>query len=100
VMRRRDAAAWRSTALLVAAGERQWACVPTPCPGLQAALIPVWKKAPKETVDEDLRQLFERLELEVQFWLQEALRALHHGARPFDSMEEPLRMKILQLALE
>jgi hypothetical protein len=36
--------------LLVAAGDRQWRCVPTPCPGLEAALVPVWKAVPKERV--------------------------------------------------
>ena len=33
---------------LVAAGDRSWECVPTPCPGLEAAMVYVWQAAPEE----------------------------------------------------
>jgi hypothetical protein len=88
-------AVYRITTLLVAAGDRRWECVPKPCPGLEAALVLVWDKAPKETVAEDLSQLFQRLKPVVQAALREALRALHHGG-----LDEPLRMEVLKKVFE
>ena len=31
----------KNIAALVATGDRSWECVPTPCPGLEAAMLPV-----------------------------------------------------------
>lgn len=87
--------AFKVITLLVAAGDYQWTYVPMPCPGLQKALVPVWEKAPEE-----LPQLFQHLEPDVQAQLREAPRALHHGARPFDGLDEPLRVKILSMIFE
>ena len=48
---------FRAIAALVAAGDRDWALVPRPCPGLEGALGAVWRAAPHE-----LPQLVARLE--------------------------------------
>ena len=45
---------------LVAAGDRSWECVPTPCPGLEAAMVSVLRNAPDE-----LPELFKRLDEEM-----------------------------------
>ena len=42
---------------LVTAGDRSWECVPTPCPGLEAAMLSVWQNA-----REELPELYARLE--------------------------------------
>lgn len=80
---------------LVAAGDRSWACLPTPCPGLEKALVSVWKTAP-----EDLPELVRRLEPLAVAKIQDTLRALHHGARPFKGLPEEVCMQILGMALE
>ncbi len=80
--------------LLICAGARDWDVVPKPCFRLEAALSTVWKKTP-----EDLKELFKCLEPAVQARIQETLRALHHGARPFDGLDEPLRMRLLYMTL-
>ena len=36
------------TTALVAAGDRSWQCVPTLCPGLEAALLSAWQAAADE----------------------------------------------------
>ena len=48
---------YHTIAALVAAGDRDWALVPRPCPGLEGALGAVWRAAPHE-----LPQLVARLE--------------------------------------
>ena len=75
-------------AVLVSSGDRQWSFVPSSCPGIEAALLPVWKEAPHE-----LRQVFQRLSVESKGLIQWSLRALH------GKLEEELRMKILALVL-
>lgn len=80
----------RIAALLVAAGDRRWHCLPWPCPGLEIALLPVWKQAPQE-----LGHLFHRLDPAKQAWLRASLRALHRGGLP-----EHLRMAVLAEALK
>lgn len=75
-------------ALLVAAGDRNWACVPTLCLGLEHALLSVWKDAP-----EDLAELYKRVTKEVKCLIQQCLRVLH-GRLP-----EELRIKVLAAAV-
>jgi hypothetical protein len=85
----------RIATALVAAGAREWQYVPTPCPGLETALVPVWEKEPEERASQELSQLFRRLEPTVQAKIQETLRALHHGG-----LDRPLRMAVLKKVLE
>ena len=85
---------YRVATLVVAAGDRSWNHVPIPCPGLETALVVVWKTTPKATVTQELAQLFRRLEPGVQAKVQATLRALHHGGLP-----EALRMAVLVKAL-
>ncbi len=68
-----DYSDFRIIVMLVAAGDRQWAHVPSPCPGLESALLPVWKEAPEE-----LGQLFSDLEHPVKRRIQAALCTMHH----------------------
>jgi hypothetical protein len=74
--------------MLVAAGDRQWACVPSPCPGLESALLSVWKEAPQE-----LGQLAARLEPEVKRRIRAALCTLHHASPRH--LPEAIRMRLL-----
>ena len=48
---------FNTTTALVPAGDRSWQCVPTPCPGLEAAMLSVWQAAPDE-----LPRLVKRME--------------------------------------
>jgi hypothetical protein len=80
----------RITTLLITAGDCRWPCVPRTCPGLEAALLSVWKQAHQE-----LGELFKHLEPVVQAWVREALRALHHGG-----LDESLRMKVIEMVLK
>ena len=70
---------------LVAAGDRSWACVPTPCPGLEKAMVSVWKAAPHEMPElvkrlqnppRTLEELFPRMPDELKKIVQETLRAV------------------------
>lgn len=72
--------------ILVAAGDRNWQCVPSPCPGLEGVLKTAWKEAPEE-----LQELFRRLEAPVQKKMQNVLRVLHRNL----SRVEELRTRIL-----
>ena len=69
---------------LVAAGDRSWECVPTPCPGLEAAMLSVWKNAPDEFPElvkrlenppQSMSDLFPRLPEEIK----EAVHAVLRG---------------------
>ena len=71
---------------LVAAGDRAWACVPTPCPGIAAALTKVWKAAPTEVREivkrmenppQNVAELFPRLDDEMQEVVQVILKGVH-----------------------
>jgi hypothetical protein len=81
----------RIIAMLVAAGDRQWACVPSPCPGLVSALMSVWKEAPEE-----LPQLAARLTPGVKRRIQAALCTLHHVSPRH--LPEHIRMSMLDEA--
>ena len=70
---------------LVAAGDRSWECVPTPCPGLQRAMLSVWLNAPDELTElvkhmenppQTLIELFPRMDEEMKIVVQEVLRGL------------------------
>lgn len=76
---------------LVAAGDHQWDLVPTPCPGLEAALPAVWRNAPEE-----LSQLFQHLEVPAQACIRTALLALH---RVCPETPAPVQVAILGAAL-
>lgn len=78
-----------TVAALVASGDREWDFVPSPCPGLETALLPVWREAPHE-----LGHLFQRLSVGSKEQVQRCLRVLH-GRLP----QEDLRMRILDLVL-
>lgn len=77
--------------LLVAAGDRSWDLVPSPCPGLEAALPAVAKAAPDE-----LGQLFQRLEAPAQAFIRTALLSLR---RVFPEAPEPVQLAILGAAV-
>ena len=73
------------TTALVAAGDRSWQCVPTPCPGLEAAMLSVWQNAPDELPEllkrmenppQNLIELFPRMDEEMKIVVQEVLRGL------------------------
>ena len=72
-------------AALVAAGDRDWALVPRPCPGLEGALGPVWRAAPRE-----LPQLVARLTVDALERVRTALRALHLHSPVPPSMVMPV----------
>jgi ankyrin repeat protein len=77
-------------AALVAAGDRNWDHVPTPCAGLQRALVPTWKDSPNE-----LSELFKRLKPEVQERARAALAVFHPHNVPVH-----LRIDLLSASLE
>ena len=80
---------------LVAAGDRSWECVPTPCPGLEAAIVSVWQAAPDE-----LPELFKRLNEEMKKVVQEVLRVLHHHFSSFPHLKEHILKDIFHLKFE
>ena len=78
---------------LVAAGDRSWRCVPTPCPGLEAAMLSVWQAAPEELPElvkrlknppQNLTELVPRMDDddEMKKVVQEVLRVLHFAGYP------------------
>lgn len=75
---------------LVIAGDRSWPEVPTPCVGLEKALLPIYKEAP-----EDLPQLFQRLEPRLQDVVRNTLILLHGRLH-----EKSLRMAVLAEVLK
>ena len=70
---------------LVAAGDRSWECVPTPCPGLEAAMLSVWQAAPDE-----LPELVKRLDEEMKKVVQEVLRVLHRHFSSYPHLKDHL----------
>jgi ankyrin repeat protein len=88
---RRDYSEFRIIAMLVAAGDRQWAHVPSPCPGLESALLSVWKETPQE-----LPELAARLDSEVKRRIQAALCVLHHASPKH--LPDHIRMRLLDEA--
>ena len=92
---------------LVAAGDHSWQCVPTPCPGLEAAMLCVWTDAPDELPElvkrthnppENLTELFPRMDEEMQKVVQEVLRVLHHHFSGFPQVKEQVLKSIFGLA--
>ena len=85
---------------LVAAGDRSWGCVPTPCPGLEAAMLSVWQDAPEELPElvkrlkdppQNLIELYARIHnKEMKKVVQEVLRVLHHHFSGFPHLKEHL----------
>lgn len=75
----------RLIAQLVAAGDRNWACVPVPCDGIEIAFVPTYKNA-----REELLELFRRLHPELQLVARATMRVLHRHLN-----EEALRIKIM-----
>ena len=97
------------TAVLVAAGDRSWECVPTPCYGLEAAMLPVWLNAPDEMPQrvkrlpnppESLIELFPRMDEEMKKVVQEVLRVLHHHYAGFPHLKEQLMKYIFDFKFE
>jgi hypothetical protein len=84
---------FRIIAMLVAAGDRQWAYVPSPCPGLELALRSVWTEAPQE-----LPQLAARLEPGAKRRIQAVLCVLHHASPRH--LPEAIRMQLLGKAFK
>ena len=85
---------------LVAAGDRSWECVPTPCPGLEAAMLSVWQNAPDdlpelvkrmENPPQSLIELYARIhDEEMKKVVQEVLRVLHRHFAGFPHLKEHL----------
>ena len=85
---------------LVAAGDRSWECVPTPCPGLEAAMLSVWQAAPDELPElvkrmenppQTLIELYARMDDdEMKKVVQEVLRVLHHHFAGLPHLKEHL----------
>ena len=84
---------------LVAAGDRSWECVPTPCPGLEVAMLSVWQAAPDEMPEllkrlenppQNLIELVPRMSEEMKKVVQEVLRVLHHHFAGFPHLKEHL----------
>ena len=85
---------------LVAAGDRSWECVPTPCPGLEAAMVSVWQAAPEELPElvkrmenppQNSIELYARIgDEKMKKVVQEVLRVLHHHFSGFPHLKEHL----------
>ena len=85
---------------LVAAGDRSWECVPTPCPGLEAAMVSVWQAAPDELPElvkrmenppQTLIELYARMDDdEMKKVVQEVLRVLHRHFTGYPEVKEHL----------
>ena len=85
---------------LVVAGDRSWQCVPTPCPGLEAAMLSVWQAAPDELPElvkrmenppQTLIELYARMDdEEMKKVVQEVLRVLHRPFAGFPHLKEHL----------
>ena len=92
---------------LVAAGDRSWECVPTPCPGLEAAIVSVWQASPQELPElvkrlenppQTLIELYARMDdEEMKKAVQEVLRVLHHHFSGFPEVKEHLLKSIFGL---
>lgn len=75
------------------AGDRQWALVPAPLPGLETLFYQVWLDAPDERV-----MLFQRLEEPKKELVRLVLRKLHR-LLPVGKFED-LRMQILAVCID
>ena len=95
---------------LVAAGDRSWECVPTPCPGLEAAMLSVWQAAPDEMPElvkrmenppNSLSELCSRMDDDVMKKIvQEVLRGLHHHYAGYPEVKEQLLKSIFDFKFE
>ena len=88
---------------LVAAGDRSWECVPTPCPDLEAAMLSVWQAAPDELPElvkrmenppQNLIELYARMSEEMKKVVQEVLGVLHRHYAGFPHLKEQLLKSI------
>ena len=87
---------------LVAAGDRSWESVPTPCPGLEAAMLSVWQAAPDEMPElvkrmenppHNLIEVYARMDDdddEMKKVVQVVLRVLHRHFAGFPHLKEHL----------
>ena len=96
--------------VLVAAGDRSWESVPTPCRGLEAAMLSVWQNAPDEMPElvkrldynppKNLAELFPRMDDdEMKKVVQEVLRVLHHHFSSYPHLKEQLLNSIFGLPI-
>ena len=82
---------------VIAAGYPDWSVIPSPCPGLQQAVLAVWRRP---TSSDDLPQLFKRLQSDVQERVRTVLLSLHRCCSELEqNLEEKLRIEILQASL-
>ena len=94
---------------LVAAGDRSWGCVPTPCPGLEAAMVSVWQAAPDELSEilkrmgnppQSLIELYARIgDEEMKKVVREVLRVLHSHFAGYPEVKEHLLNSIFGVAI-
>ena len=95
---------------LVVAGDRSWQCVPTPCPGLEAAMVSVWQAAPDElpalverieNPPQTLIELYARMDddSEMKKVVQEVQRVLHRHFAGYPEVKEHLLKAIFGLAI-
>ena len=94
---------------LVAAGDRSWECVPTPCPGLEAAMLSVWQAAPDEMPElvkrmenppQTLLELYARMDDDddvMKKVVQEVLRGLHRHLTGYPHLKEHLLNSVFGL---
>ena len=94
---------------LVAAGDRSWQCVPTPCPGLEAAMVSVWQAAPDEMPElvkrmenppQTLLELYARMDDDddvMKKVVQEVLRGLHRHLTGYPHLKEHLLNSVFGL---
>ena len=92
-----------------APGDRSWECVPTPCPGLEAAMLSVWQAAPDELPElvkrmenppRNLIELFPRMDEEMKKVVQEVLRGLHCHYAGFPHLKELFLQSIFDFKFE
>ena len=84
---------------LVAAGDRSWRCVPTPCRGLKRAMLSVWQAAPDElprlvkrmkNPPQNLAELVPRMNKDMKKVVKEVRRVLDHHFAGFPELKEHL----------
>ena len=78
---------------VICAGYPDWSVISTPCPGLEQALLAVWRRP---TSADDLPQLFKRLEIDVHERVRTMLLSLH---RCCSELEAKLCIEIVQASL-
>lgn len=93
-----SAAVWSGAAIavLVAAGDHRVNLIPSPCPRLEAALVPVWKDEDNESAAEALPGIFQSLEAPLQARVRAALLAMH---RYCPALPRDMRWAIMQAVL-